>query len=120
MLTYNEDAKNAVIEIEVDGKITREDLDRVTPQLEAFVDTHGEIGLVEIVRNLGGMEMSVVREGIALDRRLLPKIRRVAVVGDQGWLGPLARAVGALLPPRLRTFEVAELDAARDWAKGQD
>ena len=59
----------------------------------------------------------MIWEGLKIDARVLPRIERIAVVGDQGWLGPLSKAAGAVMPPQLRAFALADLGEARAWAR---
>lgn len=120
MLTYSDDAATRTAEIIVDGRITREDFDTIAPQIEAFVDAHAPIGFVEVIHRFDGFEASLLWDGIKLDRRLLPHIEKVAVVGDQGWLTPISKAAGAVLSTKLRTFALADLEDARAWARRRD
>jgi hypothetical protein len=42
------------------------------------------------------------------------------VVSDIGWFSPLTKAAGAFMSTKLRTFDLAEEDAARDWLDGAE
>jgi len=112
---YSEDLQHCVVEIEVDGRVGREDFDAIAPRLEAAITACGTIRLIEIVRRLDGVEASLFRDGLKLDMRVLTKISHCAVVGDIGWLSPVAKAAGAIVSTRLRTFPLAREAAARDW-----
>ncbi len=119
-VTYSEDPLAHTITLEVDGRVTREDFDEISPKFEAFVEEHKPIRLLEIIHKLDGFDASVVWQGIKLDTKVLPHISHCAVVGDIGWLSPISKAAGTVISTRLRTFPLSELDAARVWIADPD
>jgi len=114
-IAYHEDDDTRVAEIRVGGKITTEEYDRAVMPLQEFIDRHGTVKLLEIVDSFGGYDPSLIWEGLKFDFRNVRHISHVAVVSDIGWIGPVSKAAGALLPTRLRTFGMDELGTARDW-----
>jgi hypothetical protein len=40
------------------------------------------------------------------------------VVTDKGWIGPVTRAAGALIPAEVRVFPLADIEGARAWVRG--
>lgn len=117
-VTIHEDPDAKVIELTLDGKITREEYDDVADRIQTFIDTHGTIRVVEVVRSIGGFDPSVLWQGLKFDLRNLSHISHVAVVSDLGWISPTAKAAGALMSTRLRTFDLDQLEAARAWVRG--
>lgn len=116
--TTNDDTR--IAELVVDGRVTREDFDSLAPAFSEFVARHDKVKLIEVVRRLDGWDSSLLWEGIKLDAKAIPRISHCAVVGDMGWLTPVARAAGAVTPMTVRVFPLAELDAARDWIATAD
>lgn len=114
-LDYQEFADDKLVELTVDGKVTRAEFDEIAPKIEAFIAEHGTIKLIEVVHHFGGMEMSAMWEGIKFDRQNVKHISHCAVVSDISWISPLTKAASAFLSTKLRTFDLAELDAAREW-----
>jgi hypothetical protein len=117
---YSEDAGARSIELRVSGRVTQEDWDSVQPRFEAFMTAHGTIRLLEIVESLEGIDPKLIWEGVRFDMKAIPRISRCAVVTDIGWMNPLVRTAGAMMPMRLRTFPLAELAAARAWLRDDD
>ena len=117
-IAYHEDDATRVAEIRVGGKIMAEDYDRAVTPLQDFIDRHGTVKLLEIVDSFGGYDPTVIWEGIKFDFRNVRHISHVAVVSDIGWIGPVSKAAGALLPTKLRTFAMSELAQARAWITG--
>ncbi|MBI6629652.1 SpoIIAA family protein [Pontibaca salina] len=116
-LTYREDDTHKLVELEVHGKITKADYDEVIPKVQAFIDQHGTIRLLEVVEDFSGFEISVLWPGIKFDIQNLKHISHVAVVSDTGWIGALAKAAGSFMSTKLRTFDLSELAEARAWIR---
>lgn len=109
------DPARQLAELRVDGAVTRADFDSIAPQFEAFVMAQGKVRLLEVIVSLGGFDPSLLWEGMKLDIKVIPHITHCAVVSDIGWLSPVSKAAGALVATRLRTFPLAEEEAARAW-----
>lgn len=114
-VTYTENADACTVELTVDGRVTREEFDALAPRMEAFIASCGSIRLIEVIRKLDGFDGSLLWEGLKLDFRVIPHISHCAVVSDIGWLSPVSKAAGALTSTKLRTFPLADLEAARNW-----
>ena len=56
MLSYKEHDNAQAVEIVLSGRISTEEFDRVAGNLEAFIDRHGQVRLLEIVRDFEGMD----------------------------------------------------------------
>lgn len=112
-LITHADTKTA--EIQVEGHVSREDFDNLAPEFEAFVAANDKIRLLEVIHSLDGFDPSMIWEGVKLDFKVIPHISHCAVVSDIGWISPMSKAAGALVSTKLRTFSLAELDAARAW-----
>ncbi|WP_306152770.1 STAS/SEC14 domain-containing protein [Roseovarius sp. MMSF_3281] len=114
-IQYSEDPETRTVEIIVADRITQEDYDAVAERMQTFIDTHGTIRLIEVIENFQGFDPTMIWSGIKFDMKNLRHISHVAVVSDIGWIGPLSKAAGALLTTKLRTFDTAEVEAAREW-----
>jgi len=120
--TYTEDPEHKIAELVVDGKVTHEDFNNIAIQLENFIEKHGRIKLLEVIRTLEGIEASMVWEGIKFDIKNLKHIRHIshcAVVSDIGWLSPISKAAGALISCKIRTFTLDQIDEAREWLQAE-
>ncbi|MGY3438668.1 MULTISPECIES: STAS/SEC14 domain-containing protein [unclassified Marinovum] len=114
-VTYTEIPEKKRVEFTVSGHISREDYEKIAHPMEAFIATHGKVQMIEVVDHFSGFDPSILLPGIKFDFKAVPHISHIALVTDIGWISPIARAVGALLPARMRVFERSELEAARDW-----
>ena len=115
VITYSENDETKTVEFTVAGRITRADYEKVIEPMQAFIDKHGTVKLIEIVKSFDGFESSVLWPGIKFDFQNIRHISHVAIVSDIGWISPLSKAAGALMSTKLRTFEMDDLDQAREW-----
>ena len=116
-LKYTEFPSDRLIEVIVDGKVTEDDLNRIMPQVEAFIaDGDGPIRMVEVIRSFSGLEASALWSGLKFDLHNIKHIARCAVVSDLGWIGPITTMASAVMPTTLRTFKLEQADEARVWA----
>lgn len=112
---YTENDASKTAEITVSGHVSAEEYRDVTDRLQAFIDRHDKIRLVEVIESFSGFDPSTIWDGFKFDMRNIPHISHVAVVSDIGWIGPLSKAAGAVVSTKLRTFDMAELEDARAW-----
>ena len=113
--SYRMIPETKTFEFTVSGKVTSEDFDALAGPLEDFVEEHGKIKLLEIIENFQGFDPMMLWKGMKFDVKIIPHITHCAVVSDMGWISPLTKAAGAFMATKLRTFDLAQLDAARVW-----
>ncbi|WP_298673441.1 STAS/SEC14 domain-containing protein [uncultured Sphingomonas sp.] len=111
-------ADDGLVELVVDGAITRADFDNVVTVLEGAFARHGKVNVVEVVRKFGGITPHLWWQDVKWSFGHLDRFGRCAMVTDSGWIGPVARVMAAMLPIELKTFGMGEMDAARAWARG--
>ena len=117
MLTQQTDPASGVIEITVDGAISKEEYQATVAAIQAAIDAHGKVRVIEVIRSLGWIDPGVWWEDVRWVFGHLNGIGRCAVVTDKGWVGSITRAVSALMPTEIRVFGLGELDAARAWVR---
>jgi hypothetical protein len=116
MLAMTTDENNGLVELTVDGRIERADFERVVAEFERLLETHKQLNVVEVIRNFEGIDPSLWWQDVRWSFGHIHRFARAAVVTDSGWIGPVTRAVGALLPSEIRTYPLADIAAARLWA----
>lgn len=111
-------ADDGLVELVVDGDVTRADFDGVVTTLEAEFTKRSKVPVVEVVHKIGKLAPHLWWKDVKWSFGHLDRFGRCAMVAKPGWVGPVARAMATLLPIELRTFKISELDAARAWARG--
>lgn len=121
MIELLPDMPTGVAGIRVSGKLHREDLAAV-PELEkSFGDN--EFRLVEVIADdyagFGpGALLEDMKVGFGALIRHHGQFRRIAIVTDLTWATHAIHAMAWLVPGEMKTFALAELDAAKTWAAG--
>lgn len=120
-LLYKEYPDTRTMEIHVDGKVSHAEFDATISAMDAFIQTHGTVKLLETVVSVKvGMDVSMFWEGLKFDMKNIRHISHCAVVSDIGWISPMSKAAGAFVSTKLRTFNLDEIGAARAWLENPD
>ena len=113
---YTEHETAPVAEIRVIGRVTQNDMDNVLPKLEALIQKHGAIRIVEVIEKFEGFDPTTVLDGLKFDYNHLTDVTHAAVVSDIAWIGVMTRASSLVMPVSIRTFAMDQLEDARAWA----
>jgi hypothetical protein len=117
---YTEDEKAPIAEIKVIGRATEHDMDVIIPKLEAFIDRHGTIRVVEVVERFDGFDPATILDGLKFDAKHISDITHVAVVTDIPWIGFMTNVADVFMPTVVRNFGMNELDQAQRWIREVD
>lgn len=117
MLSYTVDEDAGVIDLIVDGAITRADYEALIPVLEAQIARHTRLRVVETVRTLGQIDWSLWWRDVKWVADHRDQLAKVAVITDHGWIGPITRAAAALFSGEMRVFPENQAEAARAWVR---
>lgn len=77
--------------------------------------------LMLVIRKWHGFDPDAAFSGKVLQGKLalIDEIERYAVVGGPGWLRQMAEMFGALMKPEVKTFALADEEAALVWLRSQ-
>ncbi len=89
MLKVEMDRKAGYLELTVDGRIEKADFERAVEAVDTLLKTHKKIDVLEAVVDVGLVEPDVWWMDIVFHLSHHNFLRRVAVVSDSGWVGPL-------------------------------
>lgn len=115
MLSYREDAELGIAEITIEGRITRQEFERVAERLEALIARHGKVRVLEHIKTFEGMDAAAFWEDIAFSLRHLNDFSRCAVVTDKHWVNLWSELLRPFTRCEVMHFEPHELEAARAW-----
>jgi hypothetical protein len=119
LIEYREDAGTNLVEIVVNGRVSKAEFDDVAARLEAAIARHGKLRVLEVVRSFGGIDPAAFWADLKFALRHLNDFSRCAVVGDKGWIETLTRGADKLIACELRHFPPARIDAARAWLRAE-
>ena len=117
MIEYREEPRSNLIEIRVEGKVTRAEFDEVAANLERAIARHGSVRLLEDIRDFSGIAASAFWDDVKFSLRHMNDVSRAAIVSEERWVDWHVRIVRPVVKAEIRTFTHAEADAARDWLR---
>lgn len=117
MLKIEADKSAGYAELTVDGGIDAAEYEAVISTIDDLLKTHDKLNVVGVVRDLGWVDMGVWPKDLVFHLTHRHWLDRFAMVSDSDWIGPLIHFFAPLYPAEIRTFELAQLDHAHDWAR---
>ena len=99
------------------GKLNDADYLETLPKLIEVALREGRLRLVADLSEFDGVEWQLAYEQSAFGKPHWNKLRRIALVGTQGWTVLAARIAADVAPADVRIFDAGKYDAALDWAK---
>lgn len=115
MLTHRVDESSGIVELHVNGPVERVEYDAAITAIDAMIERHGTVKVLEVLKDFGWIDPSIWWKDTVWGLTHLRDFGRCAVVTDKGWVGPFARAIGALMPAEVRVFPLAAEEDARVW-----
>ncbi|HEX5220354.1 MAG TPA: STAS/SEC14 domain-containing protein [Verrucomicrobiae bacterium] len=106
-----------LVEMHLSGKLTREDYEHFVPEIERLVRDHGKLHLLVDMQGFHGWTAGALWEDLKFDVRHFSDIERVAMVGEKKWQKGMSQFCRPFTAAKLRYFDHAEMDAAREWAE---
>ena len=99
------------------GQVTREDYrDVVIPAVEEALKDDGKLRVFyRIGDDFAGIDPMAMWQDFKVGMEQLTRWERIAVVTDVDWIANTMNLFGFIMPCEVRSFPIAEEDAARTW-----
>ena len=112
------DSPDNVLAFKATGKIEKADYENVlVPAVDKMMDDKGELRFVYVLGDdFDGYTFSAGWEDTKLGMHHLTKWKRCAVVTNHDWVRHMVGAFRWMMPGELKVFDVADQQAAIDWA----
>ena len=104
-----------VLEIQLTGKLAKEDYEQLVPAVERLVKEHGRIRILVEMRDFHGWTAGALWEDIKFDAKHFKDIDRVAMVGETKWQQGMAVFCKPFTIAKIRYFDRSAIDQAREW-----
>lgn len=105
-----------VVGFRIDGKISADDISRITDLIEARLKRHQKLRVYAEVERFSGMSVEAFLKDVTFSLRHLRDFEREAIVSDTAWLRTLAGIGGRMFPGiEVRHFSKSEKDEALEW-----
>ena len=108
------------IEIEMSGKLVKEDYERFVPAMERLLETRGKLRVLVVMRNFQGWTAGALWEDLKFDVKHFRDVTRLAFVGGKKWEEGMARFSIPFTTAEVRYFDESRISDAREWLSGRN
>jgi hypothetical protein len=115
MLSYTEHDNAQAVEIALSGRVSTEEFDRVANKLEAFIKRHGQVRVLEVIKDFEGMDAAALWHDVKFSLRHVQNFNRIAVVASPEIHNLWSSLVSPFMHCEVEHFAPDEIEAARDW-----
>ncbi|MGH6865860.1 MAG: STAS/SEC14 domain-containing protein [Methyloceanibacter sp.] len=115
MLAYTEHDNAQAVEIVLSGRVSTEEFDAAAKRLDAFIKRHGQVRVLEVIKDFEGMDAAAFWHDVKFSLRHLHDFSRLAVVANPDTRQLWSSLVAPFINCEVEHFLPHEEDAARDW-----
>ncbi len=115
MFTLHEKTNKDLIALKVDGKITKNDYDKITPLIDKTVDEYGKIKLYIEIESIEGIEPSAFKEDVKTYLKHFKDINKIAVVGKTKWEKLWSGLANPFTSGEIKYFDHDKIMEAQQW-----
>jgi len=114
----NEMNDGKLLEVQVSGKLEKEDYTHFGPTVEKMVKEHGKIRILVDMHDFHGWTAGGLWEDIKLDVKHFNDIERIAMVGETKWEHDMAIFCKPFTTAKIRYFDHDKKNEAHEWLEG--
>lgn len=107
--------KDNLIAFQADGKVKKEDYDKLKPLLEKIDREYDTKKMYLEVRNIKGIELAALWEDFKVYFKHIKNFEKIAIVGSADMEKQLSRLANPFVSGEVRFFDVSESVTAREW-----
>jgi hypothetical protein len=117
MFLWMPESGGDLVSLKIVGRFTDADARATLPRLIEVADREGKLRLIADLSDFEGWEWHASYDQSAFGKMHWEKLRRLALVGTQGFTKLAARVAASLTPADVRIFDAGKHDAALAWVK---
>ncbi len=114
----NEKNDGKLLEVQLSGKLVKEDYAHFVPTVEKLVKEHGKIQMLVEMHDFHGWTAGALWEDIKFDAKHFNDIDRIAIIGEKKWEHDMAVFCKPFTTAKIRYFDHAAVNEARTWLGG--
>ena len=114
-LQLTEKQGGRILEVQVQGKLTKEDYETFVPEIERLLEAHGKVRILFSMHDFHGWSAGALWEDTKFGVHHFRDIERLAVVGETKWEKGMALFCKPFTTAEVRYFDRSQLVEARDW-----
>jgi len=104
-----------ILEVDLHGKLNREDYERIGPDAEALIKRYGRIRILVTMHDFDGWDASGLWEDFKFDFKHFNHVERLAMVGDRDWQKWMANFCKPFTTAKVHFFPFEQIDQAHEW-----
>lgn len=108
-------AVGKIIEVQLSGKLTKEDYEAFVPITEDKIKEHGKIRILVVMHDFHGWDAGALWEDTKFDLKHFNDIERLAIVGETKWEKGMAVFCRPFTTAKIKYFDHADIEKARAW-----
>lgn len=114
-VTFKEMNGGKLLEVQVAGRLTKEDYEEFVPAVERLIKQHGKIRLLVEMHDFHGWTPGGLWQDIKYGAKHFRDIERVAMVGERKWQHGMAVFCKPFTAAAIRYFGQTASSEARAW-----
>jgi hypothetical protein len=111
----NEMNDGKLLEVQLSGKLTKEDYELLVPTVEKLVNKYGKIRVLLVMKDFHGWTAGAFWEDIKFDLKHFSDIERLAIVGETMWEQGMATFCKPFTTAKIRYFDQDKSNDASIW-----
>jgi predicted phosphohydrolase len=116
MIDIVEKAPEQIIEVSFEGKISKEEYDKVNTLIESHKNKHGDINMLIEFHDFQWESASAMLEDLKISLKYFNDFNKLAVVGNKDWLETSADILDKIIPSiEMESFSASEKNKAYEW-----
>lgn len=112
-----EAADGHVIEIEIQGKLSKQAYEEFVPLTERRINQYGKVRMLVVMRDFHGWDAGALWEDLKFDIKHFSDIERLAIVGENRWQQGMTVFCRPFTTAEIKYFPHDELEQARAWVR---
>jgi hypothetical protein len=108
-----------VLEVQLTGKLDKDDYQQFVPVVERLVREHGKIRMLVEMHDFHGWTAGALWQDLKFDAKHFKDIERLAMVGEAKWQHGMATFCKPFTAATVRYFDRAAIAEARAWLASQ-
>lgn len=110
-----EHADGKIIEVQLNGKLTKEAYDAFVPVTEAKIKEFGKVRMLVVMHDFHGWDAGALWADLKFDVKHHSHIERLAIVGESKWEKGMSAFCKPFTSANIEYFDIAKLEEARKW-----
>ncbi len=111
----DEEVHGKVLEVDLHGRLSREDYEVFVPETEKLIGQYGKIRILVTMHDFHGWDAGALWEDTKWNVKHFNQIERLAVVGEKTWHRLMTGFCRPFTSAQVRYFTHEQLAAARAW-----